>query len=217
MELAIFDLDNTLLDGDSDYLWGQFLCENNYISCKEHEDESTKHYKNYQQGTLDIHAFLKFQLRCLAENDYATLHAWRERFLKEKIQPVILPKATQLIEQHRCRGHTLLIITATNDFITTPIAKLLHIDNLIATKAQIEENKYTGEVSGIPSFAEGKVILYKEWLKINKFIPQNSFFYSDSHNDIPLLSYVTHPVVVDPDKILKNKAKQNNWKIISLR
>lgn len=217
MQLAIFDLDNTLLDGDSDYLWGQFLSENNYISRKEYKNESKKHYENYQQGTLDIHAFLKFQLRCLAENDHAILHAWRKCFLKKKIQPIILPKAIQLIEQHRYRGHTLLIITATNDFIAEPIAKLLHIDNLIATKAQIEGGKYTGEVSGTPSFAEGKVILYKEWLKINKFTPQHSFFYSDSHNDIPLLSYVTHPIAVDPDKILQSKAKQCNWKIISLR
>ena len=215
MQLAIFDLDNTLLGGDSDYLWVQFLTENNYIA--NISNENKKYYQDYQQGTLDIHAFLKFQLRFLAQNDSATLHAWREKFLKQKIQPIILPKAEQLIEQHRCCGHTLLIITATNDFIAEPIAKLLHIDNLIATKAEVKENAYTGEISDIPSFAAGKVILYKKWLKSNQFTPQSSYFYSDSHNDIPLLSYVTHPVAVDPDKMLQSKAKQSNWEIISLR
>lgn len=217
MELAIFDLDNTLLDGDSDYLWGRFLVENNYIDTEEYQQQRDRYYEDYLNGTLDIYKFLKFQLRCLAENDLPTLLGWRERFIKEKIHPIILPNGKKLIERHRQRGNTLLIITSTNSFITEPIAELLGIDNLIATEPEILNGQYTGKPVGEPAFAEGKVIRYQQWLEQKKLLPRISFFYSDSHNDIPMLNHVTHPIVVHPDEKLKVEARRRHWKTISLQ
>lgn len=218
MNLAIFDLDNTLLKGDSDYLWGEFLSENNYVDGEKHSKKQDRYYNDYVAGTIDIIAFTKFQFHCLANNDIATLRTWRQNFITEKIQPIILDKAVALIESHRAKNNTLLIITATNSFITQPIAKLLNIDNLIATEPKITNGQYSGEVQGIPSFAEGKVIRYQQWLQANNLDhPKQSYFYSDSHNDLPLLKEVSHPIVVDPDNKLRIEAKKQGWKIISLR
>lgn len=218
MDLTIFDLDNTLLHGDSDYLWGEFLVEHGYVEKGEYQKENTRYYNDYVNGRIDIIAFTKFQFRCLKNNDMETLRAWRKCFIKEKIQPIILDKAVQLIEEHRSKNHILLIITATNSFITQPIAKLLNIDQLIATEPQIIDGQYSGEINGTPSFAEGKVICYQQWLQEHDLgPPSSSYFYSDSHNDIPLLKTVSNPVAVDPDDRLTVEAKKQGWPIISLR
>lgn len=217
MNLAIFDLDNTLLAGDSDYLWGQFLGENGYVDAKTHQQENDRYYDDYLQGNLDINDFLEFQFRPLAENNMQTLLEWRARFLKEKIRPVILPKAIDLIDDHRNMDHKLLMITATNSFITAPIAALFGIDHLIAAEPEIVNGQYTGKLSGTPSFAEGKVTRYEAWLEANHYDAATSWFYSDSHNDIPLLKKVTHPIAVDPDDALRAEAAKRNWPIMSLR
>jgi HAD superfamily hydrolase (TIGR01490 family) len=215
--LAIFDLDNTLLGGDSDTLWGQFLAEQGHVDGEIHVRRQRRYYQDYNAGRLDILKFLRFQLASLAQRDMHTLHQWRDQYLQEKIRPIMLPKAKALLEQHRNRGHTLLIITATNRFLTEPIAKLLDVEHLIATEPEIIDGCYSGEVVGIPSFREGKVIRLLEWLDLYRQHLEGSWFYSDSHNDLPLLTRVTYPVAVDPDGILAAEAGQRNWPIISLR
>ncbi len=217
MNLAIFDLDNTLLGGDSDYLWGQFLIEQGIVERDYYEFQNRKFYDEYLAGTLDIHAFLEFQLRPLAAHDMATLHAWRARFLQEKIQPIMLPKAHELVERHRASGDELLIITATNRFITGPIAERFGITNLLASEPQIEDGRYTGRVDGVPCYREGKVTRLDDWLGGKTFDLRDSWFYSDSHNDRPLLEKVGHPVAVDPDDTLARHARDKGWPVISLR
>jgi len=217
VDLAIFDLDNTLLAGDSDYLWGQFLGENGYVDAEAHQKEHDRYYQDYLEGNLDINVFLEFQFRPLAENDMKTILSWRERFLDEKIRPVMLPKAIDLIEDHRNMGHKLMIITATNSFITIPIAELFDIDDLIASEPEMNNSEFTGKLSGTPSYAEGKVTRYEQWLQENNFEVSTSWFYSDSHNDIPLLNMVTHPIAVDPDDLLKVEAEKRGWPVMSLR
>jgi HAD superfamily hydrolase (TIGR01490 family) len=217
MKLAIFDLDNTLISGDSDYLWGEFLCEHDYIDVENHRQDHQRYYDDYKAGKLDIIEFLEFQLKPLAENDLETLCKWRNNYLEEKIKPVILDKAISLIDDHRQQGHELLIITATNRFLTEPIVSLFGIDELIASEAEMVDGGYTGKPIGVPSYAVGKVVRLNEWLhKQNKTLDE-SWFYSDSHNDIPLLKYVDHPITVDPDEILKEEAEKEGWSIISLR
>ncbi len=217
MKLALFDLDNTLIGGDSDYLWGEFLCENGHVDAATHREEHQHYYDEYKAGRLDINKFLQFQLRPLAKNDPDTVHAWREQYIKEKIEPIILEKAVALLEDHKQQGHQLLIITSTNRFITEPIAGLLGVNDLIATDVEIKDGQYTGNPLGVPSYAEGKITRLESWLQEQYSEPDESWFYSDSHNDIPLLEYVTHPVAVDPDDILKVHAETHEWPIISLR
>lgn len=217
MALAIFDLDNTLLGGDSDYLWGEFLVENDYVVSKYHQKMNEVFYQQYLAGTMDMVEFLAFQLKPLADNDIAKLHRWRETYLSQKIAPIMLPAARDLIKKHQHAGDTLLIITATNDFITAPIADQLGIANLIATEAEIIDGQYTGKVAGTPSYQEGKVTRLNEWLADQHISLEGSYFYSDSHNDLPLLKLVDHPVAVDPDDTLRQFAEQQSWKVISLR
>jgi len=216
MSLAIFDLDNTLIAGDSDYLWSQFLTEEGIVGA-EHQRENQRFYDEYIAGTLDINEFLTFQLAPLAAHDMKTLLAWRKRFLEEKITPIMLASSEALIAKHQRNGETLLIITATNSFVTAPIAERLGIPHLIATEPEINNGQYTGNVSGTPSFREGKVERLNLWLKETGHNLNNSWFYSDSHNDLPLLELVTHPVAVDPDKVLAKHASDNDWPVISLR
>ncbi|BAW80954.1 haloacid dehalogenase-like (HAD) superfamily protein [Candidatus Nitrosoglobus terrae] len=218
MSLAIFDLDNTLLAGDSDYLWGQFLAEQGVVDSQYYEQTNNAFYRQYQEGTLDIDEFLAFQLAPLSQYAPSQLERWRSQYLEEKIRPIMLPKAQNLLSAHQAQGHTLLIITATNRFITQPIAEMLQVDHLIATEPEIREGRYTGRVSGIPSYREGKVIRLKTWLKTQSLtLEEASWFYSDSHNDIPLLEQVTYPVAVNPDKKLDSYARINGWNIINLR
>jgi HAD superfamily hydrolase (TIGR01490 family) len=217
MALAIFDLDNTLLAGDSDYLWGQYLSENNYVDAERYQRANQDFYDQYLAGTMDIYEFLTFQFKPLADNSLETLYHWREDYLVSKIDPIILPSALTLIEQHKQQGDTLLIISATNDFITTPIAEKLGIDNLIATQAEMIDGRYTGKVKGTPSYQEGKVTRLQTWLDEHGFDMAGSYFYSDSHNDLPLLKKADNPIAVDPDPRLRKFAEQANWQIISLR
>ena len=217
MRLAIFDIDNTLIAGDSDLLWGEFLCERNYVDSNVYKAEHEKYYKDYLSGKLDINNFLKFQLKVLGENDLNLLKKWRKDFFEEKIRPVILPKAYQLIDKHRNQNHDLLIITATNRFIVEPIASEFKIENIIACEPEIYNEQFTGKFTGTPSYAEGKVERFNDWLKTIGRRLEESWFYSDSHNDIPLMKEVNHPVAVDPDESLKNEAIKMSWPIISLR
>jgi HAD superfamily hydrolase (TIGR01490 family) len=217
LALAIFDLDNTLLGGDSDYLWGTFLAETGVVDREFYQRENARFFREYTAGTLDIHEFLRFSLRPLSEHPMTELRAWRDRFLQERIDPIILPQARELVEKHRQAGDTLMIITATNAFVTTPIAERLGIPHLIATDPEIEDGRYTGEVAGLPTFQGGKVERLNQWLEENDRGLSGSSFYSDSHNDIPLLERVEKPVAVDPDAGLAAHATRQGWPIISLR
>jgi len=217
MTLAIFDLDNTLLEGDSDYLWGQFLIEQGLVNGAHYERENQRFYEEYRAGTLDIHAFLAFMLQPLAEHPLAELLAWRAQFMEEKIQPILLPKASELVDRHRVAGDTLLIITATNRFITAPIAEQLGVPHLLASEPEFIDGRYTGRSTGIPCFQHGKVKRLDAWLEETGGDLAESWFYSDSHNDLPLLSRVTYPVAVDPDATLAGHAEEHSWPIISLR
>ena len=217
MKLALFDLDNTLIASDSDYLWGSFLCDNNYVDTDEYLQRHDDFYQDYVAGKLDIDEFLNFQLAPLAAQPIDTLLAWRERYIKERIEPVMLPAAKELVEQHRGQGHVLMIITATNRFLTEPIADLLGVEHLIACEPEMRDGKYTGRYTGIPSYQHGKVERLDEWLQQEKSAVDESWFYSDSHNDVPLLEQVDHPTAVDPDQALRQIAEDRNWPIISLR
>ena len=217
MKLAIFDLDNTLIAGDSDCLWGEYLSERGYVDSDTYKATHEQFYQDYVDGNLDIYAFLEFQLKPLAENDRELLESWREEYIQKKIKPIILDAAVELVEQHRQQGHELLIITATNRFLTEPIANLFNIKSLIACEPEIIDGQYTGQTVGTPSYAAGKVTRYKEWLLQCHYNVDESWFYSDSHNDIPLLKLVNHAVAVDADNSLRKEAEKSGWKIISLR
>ncbi len=217
MDLAIFDLDNTLLNGDSDYLWGRFLAAEGVVDGEFYERENQRFYDEYKAGTLNILEFLHFSLQPLADNDTEKMLTLRQKFMESNIAPIILPKARKLLKKHRDQGHTLLIITATNTFVTQPIAEALGIENLIGTDPEFKNDRYTGKASGTPSFREGKVTRLNDWLEKNGYNLASSWFYSDSHNDLPLLEMVTHPVAVDADDTLLQHAAAKGWKSISLR
>lgn len=217
MPLAIFDLDNTLLAGDSDYLWGIYLAENGVVDRAAYERENARFYAEYKAGRLDIYEFLAFALRPLADNEPYALERWRTDFISRVIEPIITPAALALVEDHRRAGHTLMIITATNAFVTQPIAERLGIAHLIATEPERIDGRYTGRVTGVPSFREGKVTRLRQWLAGSGESLSGSHFYSDSHNDLPLLELVDHPVAVDPDDELRGIAAQRSWPVISLR
>ncbi len=216
MALAIFDLDNTLLAGDSDYLWGRFLVEQGIVDGARYERENERFYEDYKAGRLDIREFMRFSLKPLRKNPPEKLYRWRTLFIEEKITPLISEQARQLVEKHRQAGDLPLIITATNAFVNSPIARRFGIDHLIATEPEQINGHYTGEVAGTPSFREGKVSRLNEWLDEFQQTMQGSWFYSDSHNDLPLLEQVEHPVAVDPDRTLAEVAKQRNWPILQL-
>lgn len=218
MTLAIFDLDNTLIAGDSDHLWGDFLVERGLVDARHYKANNDQFYQDYKDGRLDIHAYLRFALSPLAEHALSNLIDWRSEFLEEKIKPIMLPEAIKLLQRHRDQGHTLMIITATNDFVTGPIAESLGIDYLIATRAEMTGERYTGEVDGVPCYRDGKVQRLHEWLQQHKDQSlADSWFYSDSHNDLPLLRKVAHPVAVDPDPVLQREAQEAGWPLMSLR
>ena len=220
MNLAIFDLDNTLLDGDSDYNWGLYLVKKGYLDEGEYKEQNQKFFEQYQVGKLDIFAFAEFQFRFLKNNTRKFLNDVRSDYINEIIKPMILKKAVDLVKQHKEAGDRLLIITATNSFITKPIGELFGIDELIGTDPEENEGEFTGKVKGTPSFKEGKVTRLFDWLdeknlKLADF--EKTFFYSDSHNDLALLEVVTNPVVVNGDKILLEKAQEKNWPTLKLK
>ena len=220
MNLAIFDLDNTLLDGDSDYNWGLYLVKKGYLDEGEYKEQNQKFFEEYQVGKLDIFAFAEFQFRFLKNNTRKFLNDVRSDYINEIIKPMILKKAVDLVNQHKEAGDRLLIITATNSFITKPIGELFGIDELIGTDPEENEGEFTGKVKGTPSFKEGKVTRLFDWLdeknlKLADF--EKTFFYSDSHNDLALLEVVTNPVVVNGDKILLEKAQEKNWPTLRVK
>ena len=214
--MTIFDLDNTLLAGDSDYLWGEFLVEQGLVDGESYQQKNSRFYEAYKAGTLDIYEFLAFSLKPLSEHDIEYLDQLHKQFMTQKIRPIMTPAATALVEKHRRSGDILLIITATNRFVTEPIAKAFGIETIIATEPEMLGNRYTGKVAGIPCFQQGKVDRLNQWLQETGHNLDKSWFYSDSHNDIPLLSLVTHPVAVDPDEALDQHAREKGWEIIKL-
>ncbi len=217
VNLAIFDLDNTLLSGDSDYLWGQFLVEKALVDPLFYERENQRFYNEYKAGTLNIYEFLEFSLAPLSQHSMAQLSALHREFMHTKIDSIWLPKAEALLEKHRQKNDFLLIITATNHFVTAPIAEKLGVNDIIATMPEQIDNQYTGKVSGTLCFQEGKVERLSQWLQENNYSLNDSHFYSDSYNDLPLLLEVSHPVAVDPDEQLEQYAVKNSWPVISLR
>lgn len=218
VSLALFDLDNTLLRGDSDHVWGEYLIDQGAVDRARFARDNDRYYAAYLEGTLDIYQFLEqHQLRPLAAHDRATLERWRAEFVRSRILPLITPAARALVEKHRAQGDTLLIITATNRFITAPIAAEFGIPHLIATELEERDGRFTGKVAGVPSYREGKVTRLREWLGVHGETLNGSWFYSDSHNDLPLLTQVDHPVTVNADPILADYARQRAWPSIELR
>lgn len=217
MTVALFDLDNTLLDGDSDYLWGEFLCDQGVVDRARYRSENARYYQAYRDGTLDIHEFLAFGLRPLAEHTPEQLHHWRTQFIRDCIVPIIPASSRALLEKHREKGHQCVIVTATNRFITEPIAAELGVDHLLASTPEQRNGGYTGRLADAPCFREGKVQHVSRWLNENNENWQESWFYSDSHNDLPLLERVSHPVVVNGDAALKKIAGECGWPLLDLR
>lgn len=220
MKLALFDLDNTLLSGDSDFEWAQFLIAQGVLDREAYEARNLAFYEQYKAGTLDIHAFLDFQLKPLSRHPRAQLDAWHAQFMQTRILPMIGAPARALVNRHRADGHTLAIITATNRFVTAPIAREFGIAHLIATEPEQINGEFTGKAVDIPCFREGKVRRLEAWLAAHGANWQSlarSWFYSDSHNDLFLMERVSDPVAVDPDPQLSQTAQARGWPIISLR
>ncbi|MBD8482422.1 MULTISPECIES: HAD family hydrolase [Pseudomonas] len=217
MRLALFDLDNTLLGGDSDHAWGDYLCARGILDADTYKARNDEFYQDYLAGRLDLNEYLNFTLEILAATDVAQLDEWHRDFMRDCIEPIMLPKAAALLQQHRDAGDKLVIITATNRFVTGPIAERLGVETLLATEVEMVDGRYTGRSYDVPCFKEGKVTRLNRWLEENGYDLHDSYFYSDSMNDLPLLEQVTHPVVVDPDPRLHEEAKRRGWKEISLR
>jgi HAD superfamily hydrolase (TIGR01490 family) len=215
-ELLIFDLDNTLLAGDSDRNWGIFLAEQKVVKSS-YLDESEKFYNNYYDGSLDIDGFLSFCLKPLIENDMSYLLELRKQFIEDKIKPIVTAPGKEIINQAIEDGKTVIIATATNDFVTRPIADLFNVRTLIATEFEVINQKFTGKVLNSPCFREGKVSKVKKWVDDNNFDLSKASFYSDSFNDLPLLEKVKNPVIVDGDDKLLEIGKNRNWDCISFR
>ncbi|MBJ9974640.1 HAD family hydrolase [Pseudomonas sp. S75] len=217
MRLALFDLDNTLLGGDSDHAWGDYLCERGILDPVAYKNRNDAFYQDYLDGTLDLQAYLAFSMEILASTAPEQLDQWHREFMRDCIEPLVQPKALALLQQHRAAGDQLVIITATNRFVTGPIARRLGVSTLLATECERDGERYTGRSTDIPCFREGKVTRLKRWMMENGHDLQDSYFYSDSLNDLPLLEQVTHPVAVDPDPKLKAEAERRGWPVISLR
>lgn len=222
-QIALFDLDHTLLPCDSDYEWGQFLARIGVVDSEYYAQQNERFYQDYKDGKLDIHEFLRFALKPLSEHSRAQLKEWHDAFMKEVINGQLRQEALDLVKRHQDAGDLCCVITATNSFVTRPIVESFGIDHLIATEPATVGNQplanYTGEVSGIPNFREGKIQNLHDWLASQKLsldtLPY-SYFYSDSMNDLPLLEKVSHPVATNPDDRLRNEAKQRNWPILEL-
>jgi HAD superfamily hydrolase (TIGR01490 family) len=217
MGLALFDLDNTLIAGDSDHLWGDFLVSQGRVDAIEHKALNAHFYDQYKNGGLNIDEYLAFALGPMTGMTKETLAPLQRQFVRDHIEPILLDAAFALLEQHRALGDTLVIITATNTLVTQPIADRLGVEHLIGCEAEIIEGCYTGKPTGVPSFAKGKVARMQTWCEENKKSMENAVFYSDSHNDLPLLRAVDRAVAVDPDDRLREEAVRKGWDVISLR
>ncbi len=217
MILALFDLDNTLLAGDSDFEWAQFLIDRGVLDREVYEARNQQFYDQYKAGTLDIHEFLDFQLKPLSRHPRSVLDEWHADYMRNRILPMVRDSARALVARHQ--GETRVLITATNSFVTAPIAREFGIEHLIATDPEARNGEFTGGVEGTPCFREGKVTRLEGWLAAHgesiKSVSKSTF-YSDSHNDLPLLERVTHPVVVDPDAALRAQAVARGWPVMSL-
>ena len=219
MHLALFDLDNTLIAGDSDYEWTQHLIDQGVLDRDVFEARNQAFYEHYKAGTLDIDEFLDFQLFALAQHPRADLERWHAEFMQTRVLPILTPQARQLVKQHQERGDLCALVTATNSFVTGPICRELNIPHLIATIPAQENGQFTGKARGTPSFREGKIIRVEAWLESMGLWWSNferSWFYSDSLNDLPLLARVTDPVAVDPDNTLRAHAEERQWSILNL-
>ena len=216
MALALFDLDNTLLAGDSEHAWGEFLIEIGAVDEESFRAENDRLYEEYLAGTLDIYESIRFQLGPLMEHPPETLRRWQEEFMRSRIEPMITQAAVDLVEEHRRSGDDLAIITASNSFVTRPIADRFGVRELLAIELERIYGRYTGRVLGTPTFQEGKVLRLQEWIESNGRTLEGSHFYSDSHNDLPLLQLVDHPVAVDPDPVLRAHAEAMGWPILRL-
>ncbi len=222
MALAIFDLDNTLLAGDSDHAWLDFLASLGAVEGDSLREANNRYYQEYLEGTLDIHEFLRFVLAPLARHSRNELDAWHRQYMARKILPMITVQSRALLEKHAQEGDTRLIITATNRFVTGPIARELGVEELLATEVEEDgHGNYTGRSTGIPCFREGKVERLRLWLAERNLPWEDTLagacFYSDSHNDLPLLELVGRPVAVDPDTTLEEIARERGWATITLR
>jgi len=220
LHLVLFDLDNTLLAGDSDFEWAQFLIEQGVLDREVYEARNLEFYEQYKAGTLDIHEFLDFQLKPLSRHPRSQLDAWHTEFMRDKILPIITAKARVLVDEALQVADLVAIITATNSFVTLPIARELGVSHLIATEPERLAGEFTGQVSGTPCFREGKITRLDGFLQaqgVGWSEVDTSRFYSDSHNDLPLLQRVSDPIAVDPDPTLKAYAEKHGWPIISLR
>jgi HAD superfamily hydrolase (TIGR01490 family) len=217
LPLAIFDLDETLLSGDSDYAWFQFIIEQGLVDAGKYNELNRRFHREYKEGKLNITAYLEVVCTILGQFDRNKLYSLREQFMEIKIAPMWLPKAIALVNYHRGLDHRLLVITSTLEFIAEPIVRLLGIPHLIAPVPEIIDQRFTGRIVGTASFQQGKVIRLKEWLSQQQLTLAGSYCYTDSHNDLPLLEQVDYPVAVDPDDILRRTADERGWKIISLR
>jgi HAD superfamily hydrolase (TIGR01490 family) len=217
MRLALFDLDNTLLGGDSDHAWGDYLCERGILDTVTYKTRNDEFYQDYLAGTLNLTDYLNFSLDILGRTEMAQLDEWHRDFMRDCIEPIMLPKALELIAKHREAGDKLVVITATNRFVTAPIVARLGIDTLLATECEIIDGRYSGRTTDVPCFREGKVTRLNRWLEENQFSLEDSYFYSDSLNDLPLLEKVANPVAVDPDPKLRAEAQSRGWPVITLR
>ncbi|WP_137885977.1 HAD family phosphatase [Pseudomonas sp. 2FE] len=217
MRLALFDLDNTLLAGDSDHAWGDYLCARGILDGVAYKARNDAFYQDYLAGRLNITDYLNFSLEILGRSDMAQLEQWHREFMRDCIEPIILAKGEALLAEHRAAGDQLLIITATNRFVTAPIAARLGVDTLLATECELADGRYTGRMTDVPCFREGKVTRLNRWLQENGFDLEGSCFYSDSMNDLALLEQVSRPIAVDPDPKLRAEAERRGWPVISLR
>lgn len=218
MALAIFDLDNTLIAGDSDALWGEFMAANGLVDSESFREGNHCFYEQYKQGVMNIREYLDFCLKPLTQYNLEALELWHGQFMEQVISPILLAKGLARIEHHRQRGDYIMIITATNRFITKPIAAKFNVDTLLAIDLEISDNHYTGKVIGTPTYQQGKVLRLQEWLnEHSEYSMADSYFYSDSRNDLPLLTKVDNPIAVDPDPELNSFAQANGWPIISFR
>ncbi len=220
MDLVLFDLDNTLLAGDSDFEWAQFLISKGVLDREVYEARNQIFYDQYKAGTLDIFEFLDFQLKPLARHSRAQLDAWHREFLDTRIRPMMTPQSQALVKEHLASGAVVAIVTATNSFVTGPIARAFGIPHLVATIPAQENGAFTGKPRGTPAFKAGKIERVEAWLESLGLCWESfgkSSFYSDSHNDLPLMKKVNNPVAVDPDDTLRAHATAQGWPVISLR
>jgi HAD superfamily hydrolase (TIGR01490 family) len=213
MALALFDLDKTLIVGDSDYLWGEFLVEKGLVDKNTYQQTNQAFFDDYARGKLNMDKYLEFCLKPLTQHSLDKLLELRREFVLTKIKPQIYAKGVEIINKHKQDGDFILVISATNEFIVAGVLELFTFDDFLATNAEFKNNKYTGKSIGTPCFQDGKVVNLNNWLKIHNFDLKNSYFYSDSFNDLPLLKIVDNPIATNPDDKLKNIALQNDWQI----